>query len=1117
MASTVRVGIIELLSPPVLVPTEYRVSIYLEDKCHLSSKLVTAKPARSPLDHFLRSTDEKKQPSVQASPSTPESRLDNDKGALGSKASSNSSLLKSTNSSAKLGSAAASEVRLQIEEEITLQTSGLGHGVTLVLESRNKPVIAGIRSNAPWRFAGLVYVSLAIVNPVKPLKRWFRLDPTPAIPQTNNSSSSHKPSSELVATPGGPPARSPPKTTSTAVPQLEQLLEIHVKIAHFPSFFSHFAPLVPSASTSQLGRRKSALSSSVPVGLAKERGGCGAGHSLRPAQRGSLARVPVLVGLIAGVRRELEFLSKWAEPLTSALSWETGGLLYMAAAAPAAAIVVRAIPAAMVPALPILAVIWVMIVNYYFVSRESGSEMFEDWDPRLRYVPLTAYESPAAVLYKDGGQDPSAEDSVEMVDAIMEIHITGEDCPDEFGHGASFVMGGPIVEVRLKKGHPVDEKKIAKRGSTHAGTLGVDYGWENDTVWVSLSYHAHLEVKYRRILNRDAPSAHESLLWAQSLVEFLSLTLERIHSIMLCRHPLKSAVAFGTTLIHLALLIAIPLPILLSTWAFLECTQVLWFSRVSPILFGTEYSAGEGWKGPLSLNLIKNFLDRMPLREDLYANEWTLPPRVIRQFVLQSEGGRQLYLTGETKLRKSTDAKLSRKGMRPIFAKRESLCRLLKSQSAILLDLAEAENRDQLAALLDDGDEGAVRERYAMPEEAKSLDDYEVKMLAEIRSEFHGMDEDIDDTYVLQFIRGYRDEKKGNPKEVTMQKFAAMLKLRKEFKLNNILQRRPRGYETYNRICKLGFLGCTKEGRPVYYERIGLYEPRDLTKLGFDRIRECHLRMQEEMRRLKQIISSRLGYRMYKHVVVLDLAGFGMKHMAGDIVKMLRKLMQLDSLLYPESMRRLYIVNAPWIFKTAWGLVSGLLHPVTAQRIKIYGGSSRDNLEKMSELIDPSEIPTFLGGGNDRELSGICSVQFESLAPGEESSDDETDRHTGTAHVVYAEPDEDDGEFKTAGFRVAPQPAGVQEESKGDRGNMVKRRPSLLSEVDLILPVDEKKADHETHHRDDNEGHSVLEEIETPHIPDQEKIRMALGVNAPSPAARRHKKKEYSSISFGHN
>eukprot|EP00954_Amorphochlora_amoebiformis_P003316 258740-Amorphochlora_amoeboformis.AAC.2 len=198
MASTVRVGIIELLSPPVLVPTEYRFTgtivashlyfRYLEDKCHLSSKLVTAKPARSPLDHFLRSTDEKKQPSVQASPSTPESRLDNDKGALGSKASSNSSLLKSTNSSAKLGSAAASEVRLQIEEEITLQTSGLGHGVTLVLESRNKPVIAGIRSNAvkllahtllpsdlldtysprqPWRFAGLVYVSLAIVNPVK--------------------------------------------------------------------------------------------------------------------------------------------------------------------------------------------------------------------------------------------------------------------------------------------------------------------------------------------------------------------------------------------------------------------------------------------------------------------------------------------------------------------------------------------------------------------------------------------------------------------------------------------------------------------------------------------------------------------------------------------------------------------------------------------------------------------------------------------------------------------------------------------------------------------------------------------------------------------------------------
>uniref|UniRef100_A0A7S4DKR4 CRAL-TRIO domain-containing protein n=2 Tax=Lotharella globosa TaxID=91324 RepID=A0A7S4DKR4_9EUKA len=158
-----------------------------------------------------------------------------------------------------------------------------------------------------------------------------------------------------------------------------------------------------------------------------------------------------------------------------------------------------------------------------------------------------------------------------------------------------------------------------------------------------------------------------------------------------------------------------------------------------------------------------------------------------------------------------------------------------------------------------------------------------------------------------------------------------------------------------------------------------MYEPQEGNKLGFDKVFEGHIRMQEEMRVLKESMSRKMGQRMYKHVVVLDMNGFGLRHMSPDVVRKLRKLMSFDSFMYPESLKHLYIVNAPWIFQKAWTMVKGILHETTQKRIKIVGKDQKTILRKLTRIVDLAQIPTWLGGQNEDDICGICSENFEEV------------------------------------------------------------------------------------------------------------------------------------------
>ena len=71
--------------------------------------------------------------------------------------------------------------------------------------------------------------------------------------------------------------------------------------------------------------------------------------------------------------------------------------------------------------------------------------------------------------------------------------------------------------------------------------------------------------------------------------------------------------------------------------------------------------------------------------------------------------------------------------------------------------------------------------------------------------------------------------------------------------------------------------------------------------------------------------------------VVLDFEGIGMKQFSSDTLKCVKKLIGDDSDNYPDSMRKLLMVNTPGFFSFVWRLLKPLIHPKILGKIGIFG------------------------------------------------------------------------------------------------------------------------------------------------------------------------------------
>ncbi|GAU47468.1 hypothetical protein TSUD_90360, partial [Trifolium subterraneum] len=139
-----------------------------------------------------------------------------------------------------------------------------------------------------------------------------------------------------------------------------------------------------------------------------------------------------------------------------------------------------------------------------------------------------------------------------------------------------------------------------------------------------------------------------------------------------------------------------------------------------------------------------------------------------------------------------------------------------------------------------------------------------------------------------------------------------MLQWRKEFGADTIME--DFEFNEIDEVLKYypqGTHGVDKDGRPVYIERLGLVDSNKLMQVtNMDRYLKYHVREFEKTFN-------------------------GLRSMNKAARDLLQRLQKIDGDNYPESLNRMFIINAGSGFRMLWNTVKSFLDPKTTSKIHI--------------------------------------------------------------------------------------------------------------------------------------------------------------------------------------
>jgi len=113
-----------------------------------------------------------------------------------------------------------------------------------------------------------------------------------------------------------------------------------------------------------------------------------------------------------------------------------------------------------------------------------------------------------------------------------------------------------------------------------------------------------------------------------------------------------------------------------------------------------------------------------------------------------------------------------------------------------------------------------------------------------------------------------------------------------------------------------------------------------------------------------QNIRDPVNFKRYECVCVIDLANLSASNVTKRALNIVKVQSQIDSICFPETLNKMYIINAPSFFAMTWKIIKGYVDARTATKVEII--SSRKKWEKvLKEVINVDELPCDYGGSGE--------------------------------------------------------------------------------------------------------------------------------------------------------
>jgi len=162
------------------------------------------------------------------------------------------------------------------------------------------------------------------------------------------------------------------------------------------------------------------------------------------------------------------------------------------------------------------------------------------------------------------------------------------------------------------------------------------------------------------------------------------------------------------------------------------------------------------------------------------------------------------------------------------------------------------------------------------------------------------------------------------------------------------------------------YFGHAKNGCPVFISQPGRLNIDGVSSLtNIPNIINFHwyAMMHEYVHHLDAMRKTSNGnFKRYECVCILDMSQLTAAKVGKRALNITKCQSAIDSLCFPETLNKMVIVNAPGFFSLTWKVARGWIDQRTAAKVDVVGSGKEKLLKKLSNYIDPDELPSDYGG-----------------------------------------------------------------------------------------------------------------------------------------------------------